>query len=358
MTFNGERLRVARWRRGLSKVQLAEQAGLTTRRLGAFENEGVQPGPATLEVLSTTLDFPPEFFCIEPTADIMPGAVSIRASSRLSARRRDAALAVATLAVDVNQWVSARFRLPAPTIPDLTGAAPATAAASLRASWALGDDPAPNLVHLLEANGARVFSVTDDCVAVDAFSMWDDGIPYVFLTRHKSPERGRWDAAHELGHLALHRETGPDGRAAEVEADDFASEFLLPAGGVIASARQFPSLQDVQADKVVWRVSALAYLRRLHQLGRLTAWQYRSMVIEASQAGYRRTEGDIERETSQLIPKVLELLRQDGVSIRDVAADLHLRPADLRGLIFSTVGIVQGEGRGPAHGRQPVLKAL
>ncbi|MBK8210507.1 MAG: ImmA/IrrE family metallo-endopeptidase [Rhodospirillales bacterium] len=41
---------------------------------------------------------------------------------------------------------------------------------------------------------------------VSAFSFWEGGHPFIFLGADKqSAARSRFDAAHELGHLILHR---------------------------------------------------------------------------------------------------------------------------------------------------------
>lgn len=328
----------------MTKVALSEKVGLSARRLAAFENEGDLPPDATVQALADALDFPFRFFYRSTPPNPSQDGVSFRSFSRLTAGRRDAALAAAALAVEVAAWIDEQFQLPSVEIPDLRDVEPTTAAAVLRAEWALGDEPAPNMIHLLEAHGVRVYSLTDDCAELDAFSLWFDGVPFVFLTRHKSPERGRWDAAHELGHLVLHLGAPPQGREQENEADAFAAEFLLPEGGVQATAPRYPSLPDIRREKLAWRVSALAYVRRLHQLGIIRERQYRSLVIEASQAGYRRGEGDIDREVSQLVPKVFAMLHQDGVSLPHLAAELQVTANELRGLLFSTLAVIEGEG--------------
>jgi Zn-dependent peptidase ImmA (M78 family) len=64
--------------------------------------------------------------------------------------------------------------------------------------------------------------------AVDAYSIWYDQVPYVFLTRRKTSERIRFDLAHELGHLVLHGDVPAETTAEERAADAFASEFLIP----------------------------------------------------------------------------------------------------------------------------------
>jgi Zn-dependent peptidase ImmA (M78 family) len=222
---------------------------------------------------------------------------------------------------------------------DLRALDPSAAATAVRSAWALGDHPLPNLVHLMEAHGIRVYSLVEECAALDGFSFWYDGAPFVFLTYHKSAERARWDAAHELGHLVLHQGLPPKGRETEAEADSFAAEFLLPESGVRAR-RPFPALNEIRREKLYWRVSAVGYIRRLHQLGLISQRQYKSLIIEASQAGYRRREGDIEHETSQLATKILVMLREDGIRVSDVAAELDVAPAEVRGLLFNSLATV------------------
>lgn len=346
LAFSPNRLKLARRRRGLTKVGLAEQVGLTARRLSSFENEGETPSPKTIEHLAQALRFPVRFFFRPEPPELSADTATFRSFSRLAARKRDAALAAAALAVEVGQWLDRRFYMPEMDLPDLRGTDPATAAAALRSAWALGWAPAPNLVHLLEAHGVHVFSLVDDCAELDALSIWHDATPLVFLTRHKSAERSRWDAAHELGHLVLHLGAPPQGQEQEQEADAFAAELLMPTDGIRASVIAYPSLIDVRREKLYWQVSAVAYIRRMHHLRVITDWQYRSLVVEAAQAGYRRREGDIERESSQLLTRVLQMLRDDGIGLDQIAVDLGVGQQELRDLMFSPMSLVRGEGAG------------
>jgi len=69
----------------------------------------------------------------------------------------------------------------------------------LRRLWGLGELPIKNIIHLLEAKGIRVFSLSIDSAQVDAFSMWHVNRPFVFLNTKKSCEHSRFDVAHKLG---------------------------------------------------------------------------------------------------------------------------------------------------------------
>jgi len=78
---------------------------------------------------------------------------------------------------------------------------PEEAAVTLRRLWGLGNAPIPNMIHLLESKGIRVFSLAEETREVDAFCTWYESKPFTFLNTIKSAERSRFEAAHELGHL-------------------------------------------------------------------------------------------------------------------------------------------------------------
>lgn len=84
-----------------------------------------------------------------------------------------------------------------------------------------------------------------DAAEVDAFSMWRQSTPFVFLNTKKSAEHSRFDAAHELGHLVLHRHGSPQGREAEREANAFASAFLMPRASVLAYAPRMATIDHL-----------------------------------------------------------------------------------------------------------------
>lgn len=348
--FNAARLTQARQRRGWTKVKLAAKVDLSPRRIAAFEKDEAVPPEATIGALASALRFPPEFFHRDELSLPAADQVSFRSLAKLTAGRRDAALAGAGLAYEVARWIDERFDLPKLGLPELGEVDPQTAASALRHEWGLGELPAPNLVHLLESRGVRVFSLVDDAGDLDALSTWNESVPFVFLTHHKSAERARWDAAHELGHLVLHHDR-PQGRDREAEADEFARHFLLPSRGVLSDAPRYVDLTAVRRHKLVWKVSALAYIRQLHVLERLTDWQYRSLVIEASQAGYRSREDDIARERSKMLPMILEELANEGLTVPMIADDLAITPSELRGLLFLPVTPVDGDA--PASAAPP-----
>lgn len=345
--FTPSRLTLARTRRGLTKKALAELIDVTTRSVTGFESGEIVPSALTVARIAAALKFPPSFFEAEDLEELSSEAVSFRSLSKLSAAQRHSALSAGAMAFALHDWVSERFRLPEPDVPQLgPGIDPETAAEVVRTEWKLGEKPIPNLVHLLEARGVRVFSLTQDCRELDAYSLWRRGLPFVFLNTKKSAEHSRFDAAHELGHLVMHwHHDPPQGKVAEQEANRFASAFLMPAGSLLSSAPRHPTLQQLTKMKRPWKVSVAALTHRLHALKALSDWQYRTMFVEISKRGYRTDEPDpIQGETSQILNKVFMALRKEGVSKAELARQLHVYPDDLDALVFGLAMLPMGGG--------------
>jgi Zn-dependent peptidase ImmA (M78 family)/DNA-binding XRE family transcriptional regulator len=349
--LNPGRLTLARQRRGLTKKALAEAVGLTVRSVSGFENGDMAPSEQTVGELAKALRFPTAFLLAPDLDAPSPESASFRALSSMTAAQRDSALGAGAIAIALSEWIEARFNVPSSDLPDLRGVAPEAAAESVRSSWDLGQLPIRNMVHLLESHGVRVFSLAEKCRQVDAFSLlWKGTTPYVFLNTLKSAEHSRFDAAHELGHLVLHRHGEPAGRQAELEADAFASAFLMPKGSVLSSAPQLPSLDAVVKLKRNWNVSVAALVRRLFSVGMLSEWHYRSLCIQLSQKGYRTQEPNpIGPERSQVLEKVLTELRKESVGLPNIARDLHVFASDLDEIVFGLATVsISGAAQGAA----------
>ncbi|MBQ8635194.1 XRE family transcriptional regulator [bacterium] len=340
--FTPSRLILARQKRGLSKKDLAELIGVTAQSISNFESEIVQeiPSQKTLLKLSQILNFPIDFFAKEKVSFISSESASFRALSKMTASQRDAALASGVLAFEVNKWIECNFELPTHELPDLRNETPESAATYLRQIWLLGEKPIPNMIHLLESKGIRVYFIAEDYKNVDAFSIWDDGTPFILLNTFKSAERSRFDAAHELGHLVLHKHGVPRNREAETEANRFASEFLMPHSSMIAKAPKLPTYQNLINLKHYWSVSLAAVVYRLKTLNLITEWQHRTLIIDMGKKGYNTNEPySIPKEHSQIFEKVFETLKNEGFHKNKLASELCISIADLQKLTSGT-GIV------------------
>jgi transcriptional regulator with XRE-family HTH domain len=222
--FSSNRLRLARKRRRLTGIELAKKTSLTPVTVSRLERTNNEPTAETVQALAKALSYPIEFFFGPDIDEVDTVAASFRSLKSMTARERDAALAAASLAFLVSDCIDREFQLPSADLLDLSFERdPEVASRRLRSAWGLGEQPIGNMIDLLEAKGVRVFSLSENTLSVDAFSCWRGETPYVFLNTHKSAEHSRFDAAHELAHLCLHKHGGPRQRHAEMEANAFAS---------------------------------------------------------------------------------------------------------------------------------------
>lgn len=339
--FNVERLELARRRRRYTAKILAERAGISPITLSRIINDQQLPDQKTIDALIGALDFPPTFFYEDVIDPIDASAASFRSLTAMSAKERDAALAAGSLAYLMADWVRARFNLPDPDLIDLGQERdPAGAARTLREYWGIGERPISHMIKLLEAKGVRVFSLAENTKNVDAFSCWRNGEPYIFLNTFKSAERSRFDAAHELGHLILHKHGGPNQgrRGAEYEANMFASHFLMPPEDLVAQLPIVYNLEQLVRAKKRWGVSVSALAYGLHKLNRLSDWTYRGFCIQINQK-YKQTEPNgIPSEYSSVWQMVMTDLWKDGITRDHIASDLHLPPEEVGNLMFGLTG--------------------
>ncbi|KVR14080.1 XRE family transcriptional regulator [Burkholderia ubonensis] len=372
--FNAKRFSLARRRRGLTKREVAERIGVSERSVSAYEKGDQEPEPSNMQRIAAALGFPEAFFFAGDPEELSEGVASFRSMSKMSARQRDSALGSGAIGLMLNEWLERNFNLPSPDLPDLgrepgrftapavledfeegipfpstaTAYDPEAAAEALRSQWGLGELPVKNMIALLESKGVRVFSLAIDAKEVDAFSMWHGGTPFMFLNTYKSAEHCRFDAAHELGHLVLHRHGQTQGPELEREANAFASAFLMPRKSVLAYAPRVATLPGLVRAKHHWKVSVAALNYRMHALGLTSAWVYRTLCIQLAEAGYRTNEPEpMTHEKSQVLEKVFKALRDEGTSRADVAHALAISPKEIDSLTFNLMlNLLTGRGEG------------
>lgn len=365
--INPSQITFARVRRRFTKAQLAKELGITSRSVQNYETGASTPEPETLAKLAELLNFPQQFFYIEERMpSIGEHAASFRSLSKMTEAMKNCALNAGAIAFKINEWIEQRFDLPEADLPDLGELSPEEAAATLRRMWGLGNAPIPNMIHLLESKGVRVFSLAEEAREVDAFCTWYEGKPFVFLNTMKSAERSRFDAAHELGHLVrdVYSMQHGDAHGPEMErqADAFAAAFLMPKESVVANRPPAFTIKYLMKLKRYWGVSLAALAYRYNALGQVTEWIYRNLCIEIAQNGYRTNEPEpMERESSQLLTKVLDFLQSQKLGRSEIARGLCISVDEINALTFklTRLSVVSGDAPAEVFARQtPKLRLV
>lgn len=178
--------------------------------------------------------------------------------------------------------------------------------------------PAPVFEFLLAAGLEVRFTALDDLAG--ALIPGSDRHPAGVLINADQPyDRGRWTAAHEIGHIVLQHEAsegcelGRRFRPAEVQADQFAGELLMPARAI-----------PLQAKRVEEELRGRGRLTTAHSilmLGRKFLVSYQAMLVRLGQLG-ALPASDVERlkkEKAAQLAKDLGLHEEQGSVRFDVA---------------------------------------
>ena len=160
--------------------------------------------------------------------------------------------------------------------------APEVLAKHLRDVDGLGEAPVPDLHSIFVGMGIIVGRMPDDVGTICAFSCWFHDRPLMLLRQTGSVDAGRlrFDAAHELGHLLMHRELKP-GRTLERQANQFAGSWLIPAISVLKIRPKPFDWGSVNAVCDEYGVTAPAVVQRMRELGLLSPVVYQAATVHA-----------------------------------------------------------------------------
>ena len=200
---------------------------------------------------------------------------------------------------------------------------------------------------------ARVHVAAD---TLDAFSQWPSSIssPYIVLGRDKaSAVRSRYDAAHELAHMLLHRRVDrrrinskSDWKILEQQANRFAAAFLLPAKSFVDELWA-PTLDAMLSHKERWKVSVAMMIVRCEHIGIINQDQAKRLWINYNRKGWRGEEpldNVIKFEEPRVLRRSFESLVDEGIKTKDqIVEDLRLPPREIEDLGALPPGYFSGK---------------
>lgn len=280
----GERLKRARKARGLSLRGLGEVVDLSHAAIKKYE-DGVSTPPSDVLIrLTRALHIRTEYL-LRPDTVALDG-IEYRKRSTLPKKRLNAIMH------EVLDQIERRLELEElfPTSPvhafETVSGLPTqlaqlddveAAAECVRNAWALGFDPIPDLVDVLETHGIRVFMVeTDREQKFDGLAARVQGLPIVVVDRRWPGDRQRFTLAHELGHLMLAGRLAPAIND-ELSCNRFAGAFLFPRQSVLqelGERRNYIELKELSLLKDEFGLSMQGILYRARDLGIITpAWR-------------------------------------------------------------------------------------
>ncbi|PWC92939.1 ImmA/IrrE family metallo-endopeptidase [Azospirillum sp. TSO5] len=367
---------------------LAGQIGVSTGLVQGWLDGTARPDAAQLLRLSVLLAVPPAFLVRERRGD-GPHCFH-RAAPQMGERCLSEMESLLLWLGDVHEALGRWIEFPEPAVP--VASEPEEGATAVRDALGLGLGPVSNVMAALERLGVVVGTGTAGRGDLVGSTRLDAAGPLAVLkTDGVSPVRLRFNAAHELGHIVLHRHVtagefdaavsacrydrdyqfrpSPAWSKLEGEADAFARAFLLPAASFGAEA-ETSTPGDLPALQRRWKVPLLAMIDRMRDLGLLDRngrayWVKRVNTkawLPASQGTCgawlpREPIGDeLQQERPGLLASAVELaVTEGGVGRREIVEATGLSSGDVEALCGLPGGWIAGGNVVPLRGERSTL---
>jgi Zn-dependent peptidase ImmA (M78 family)/transcriptional regulator with XRE-family HTH domain len=343
------RLREARQATRMTQGDLGGLVGKTRQAISAFETGEKSPDPSTFTRIVDVLEQPIPFFVTQPLpvfGEQWPRFFRKQGPNRL--RTNEACDILGRWFVQTSKYCDTYVNFPAVHVLEATPSSLTESygsdeieniAEASRQRWGLGVGPISNVLALFESHGILVCRHVIDDERIDAFSFWNGERAFIFMASDKeSSVRHRYDLAHELGHLILHKWVESEElkdpkilKRIETEANIFARAFLLPR-------QSFPNeiytsrLEAFIELKKRWKVSIQSMVYRCLDLEIIDEDQFTNLYKQISFRKWRTKEplddpDVLPLEQPKLLRRAIELILKGGRKHpNEVLSDLNFRP--------------------------------
>ena len=295
MKTNHNQVVFAREYRGYSQTELASRIkGLSQPTLSKFEKGIGAISDDILKEIAIVLNFPLSFFELEIfnksyTANYRKKRITKTVKDQLDKRNKLYGYLVDKLKSGDIEFPPLKFK----SIDLTDGYTPRTVAQHLRQILGLKYHPIKDIITILENNGIIVIEDNSDVEEFDGVSfITDEGNYIIIINKNFSNDRKRFTLAHELGHLIMHNTMDcliDEKRDIEKEANQFASEFLMPEDEIKRSLYGL-RISDLAGLKQYWLTSMASILFRAKDLKCIDDRRATYLNIELSRSGFKKKE--------------------------------------------------------------------
>lgn len=359
--FEAARLSQALAARRLSQVQLSSLVGVSPATISKWRSGQQAPEADALERLATVVNVTPEWFTRKPSPPVSIPLFRSNASAHVAARAmlQQRLLWGQELAATLEEYVDyPDVRLPLRDYQnpeEITTQEIERAACECRELWGLGRTAVPDLALAVEGAGVILLREETGIAQIEGLSAWSGAMnrPLILLSADKdNGYRSRFDLAHELGHLVLHKHiTNPADRdrhkLLEKQAHYFAGALLLPAETFASEIRMPVTLDDLLLLKRRWGVSVGAIVMRLRALSILSEEGAQVLFKRRSARWGAKSEpfdGDRPPEQPRLLKRTLDLLIESGVlTLESIPRQIGLSALDVQMLAGLPDGYFEGK---------------
>lgn len=322
--FYAHKLKMARNFYGFSLEDVGNHVAATRQYIQQLESSAKQPSEIMVSALADTLGVDKKFFFIPDLSMPSEDECHFRSRQSKTVALKHQALSQAALLEKLVNELDGILDFPdinIPSTPVNSLEDVESIAELIRQEWGLGKSgPIKNMIRTAENAGIIVNYFEGISEKIDAFSKHSQRPIIIRNPLKESVCRMRFDIAHECGHLIMHQGKITGDKKTELEANRFASAFLLPRAAFL---NEFPrvghrfnwsALYDM---KLRWKVSVAAIIRRAFDLQLIDAAAYRRASIHLTKTGQakkeRYDEGDIiPQEQPELLNSAIKTIEEQA----------------------------------------------
>lgn len=331
--INPKMIELGRISRGLTQKELATKLPhLNQPVLSKIEKGEFNITKETLESIAGVLNYPTGFFYQEelktPFSNIYFRKRSVIPQKVLDRIFADVKLILKGIdhlleEIELKEYPKYAFNL-------TNGWTPESVAIRMRELFKIHPGPVKNLITLIEEAGIIVYFYDSPDEKFDGLTAYTNaGYPVIFVNKNMPNDRIRFTVSHELGHLVMHIPCDVEPwRDVEDEANNFASEFLMPKKDCNFDLYGL-TYNKLGILKAYWCVSKAAIVRRAKTVNAINEATYRYLMVELGRRNERKSEtGYVEIDEPKILKQVIELLRTELQYTTDVLANSMYLPVD------------------------------
>lgn len=328
--FEPKRLTQVREARGLSKINLGRLVERSPSTITKWESGYHSPDADALAALSIILQCPTSWFT-KPVTLYENNPVFFRTLANTAKDLCAASEHYMEWLQEISAHLQEELDFPEVNIPyldvsdyrQIDDEMIEIMASKCRKLWGLGLAPLADLLLVIENAGVICSRFAQGSTVMDGYSQWNEreSRPYIILASDKNNYfRSRFDAAHELGHLVLHRFVKRldivNFKPIEAQAHKFAACFMLPEEAFSVELPPGPTLENFITLKQRWGMSAQSMITRAKELLLISDVEHLRLYKQVSARGWRKGEpfdDQNEPEEVRLLPRSLQLLLDEGI---------------------------------------------
>lgn len=290
--------------RGLSMDELCEALGgsISKQAISKYEKGKMLPNSTVLIQLANVLNASIDYF-FKPCKTRLEGVefrkkarLSVKTSAQISEQVLDMAeryLEVESILNINTDFVNCLDEIVVRNVGDIKPLVD-----RLRNQWKIGEDPIGNIIELLEENKIKVIEVEAPDTFDGSCGFAGKKCPFIILNKNFLPERKRFTALHELGHILLNIDPALSAKKKESLCHRFASEMLISESvfvNYIGNNRKDISLQELKDIQCQYGISVDALMYKAKELNIITESRYKTYCIKKKKSDWFKKETEKNR---------------------------------------------------------------